>query len=130
MPVTLFYKEKGIYCSKWSGTVTFDEIFQTQSLGNAQVDEDGVSHYVLVLEFSEKPRLPIDIRQTGRLIAGDERMVAILMVAASDAMKLLGSTLTRVFKHVNPIEYFDTFEDALTRARELVTSASATEGNH
>lgn len=121
MPIELKQRERGIYTTLWKETVTLDEMAEAQELGRKLADEDDLSHYIMIFDMSAKPRIPTDIRQTGRLIAMDETVLRTVIVGGSESLKLFSSTLMRVFKQMNPIEHFDTMEEALIFARELLS---------
>lgn len=121
MPIELKQRERGIYTTLWKETVTLDEMAEAQELGRKLANEDGLSHYIMIFDMSTKPRIPTDTRQTGRLIAMDETVLRTVIVGGSESLKLFSVTLMRVFKQMNPIEHFDTMEEALKFARRLLS---------
>jgi hypothetical protein len=121
MPIELKQRERGIYTTLWRDTVTLDEMAEAQALGRKLAEEDGLTHYILIFDMSTKPRILTDIRHTGRLIGMDESVLRTLIVGGSESLKLFSVTLMRVFKQMNPIEHFDTMDDALAFARRTLS---------
>jgi len=125
MPIELKQRERGIYTTLWRDTVTLDEMAEAQALARKLIEEDGLTHYILIFDMSTKPRIPTDIRHTGRLIGMDESVLRTLIVGGSESLKLFSATLMRVFKQMNPIEHFDTMEEALAFARRLLSETQS-----
>ncbi len=125
MPIELKQRERGIYTTLWRDTVTLEEMAESQALARKLANEDGLNYYILIFDMSVKPRIPTDIRHTGRLISMDESVLRTLIVGGSESLKLFSATLMRVFKQMNPIEHFDTMEEALAFARRLLSETQS-----
>lgn len=121
MPIQLKHRERGIYCTTWSDSVTTDDMLESQEASRRMAHEDGLTSYILIFDMSAKPRIPTDMRHTGRLIAMDENVLSTIIVGASESFKVFSFTLTRIFRQMNPIEHFDTLDEALAFARERLS---------
>jgi hypothetical protein len=122
MAVAFSRVEPGIYRIQLSGTVHLNDLLEAQQRGTDTAKAEGDQRYVMVIEIGSNVQMPFDIRHAGKLIENDtsER---IFTVGASLHVKFLATILGRLFG-LNRVEHANTFDQAVTKARTVLKSAS------
>jgi hypothetical protein len=126
MPIQVAFIEPGIYLSEWIGQVTADEVRQSQRDGTALANTHQEKRTVLIVDFAQMRRFPIDISLLNRSAVRDPRLHRILLVNAPSGVRLVAGTLAKVYpKAAERIEVRADRADGLARAHELLASLPA-----
>lgn len=126
VPIQVEFIEPGIYLSEWIGQVTAVEVRQSQRDGTALANTHQEKRTVLIIDFAQMRRFPIDISLLNRSAVRDPRLYRILLVNAPIGVRMVAGTLAKVYpKAAERIELRGDRADGLARARELLKNFPA-----
>lgn len=117
MPITVEYKEAGIYIAHWHNVVAIEEVTSKMDAVRRLADENGDSIYSLIVNLAEVKRIPVDLKRLRGIAHSDPRVLAFIVVEAPAIGRMVGQMLSRITAY--NFEFFDRLDDALIRARQL-----------
>jgi hypothetical protein len=120
MPVTIHREEAGIYRGQWQQNVTIADVIDSTNKIKSLADDDGIQHYVALVDLREATRLPFDVGNLRRVALADDRCQAFVVIKASYTAQLLGQMLNQL----TDIEFL--FADDIDEAFEIAHSVLAT----
>ncbi len=125
MPIETTHIEAGLHCTRWTGSISYQDMLDAQDAIRAHFDRQRTPQYVLIFDMSALAELPLTPRQTSRLIMPDDRMLRTVMVGASQRVRRISDTVSTIFKQTQAIEHDVTMEQAMARARQILQAHKA-----
>jgi hypothetical protein len=115
MPIRVQHIEKGIYSAHWGGIVTLQEVVNARNAILDQVIQAEERHYIVIIINDHVLSLPVEVNNLRVLLTPNR--LATLLVDAPPLGVIIARMLARMARH--HVEFFDTFDPALERARQL-----------
>lgn len=118
MPFTVERREAGVYFLIWEGVITRDELLEFIKTRSALAEQHGDTQYVLIADLTSATMREYDIR-TMRQAAEDPDLLAAFVINPPMIIQTLILMLRQITR--TPIEICGSYEEALTRAREVLS---------
>lgn len=117
MPITSHRIERYIYHGIYIDIVTLTDFYGTLADLDRMLAEDQAEFHVVILEAQNLRKLPFELQVLSKSIT--PQRAGTLLVNAPLFAQILGRMVSRFSGH--PLEFFDSLEAAIARAREIVT---------
>lgn len=116
--------DNGIYLSKWSATVTIEEVLTNTDRFIELVTENADNTYIMIIDLTDAKKLPVDVRNLMASANKDKRLLGYVAVKAPSVGEMLGKILGRLIHH--HIEFAASVDEAIVKAREILNKSSST----
>ncbi|MEM6282497.1 MAG: hypothetical protein AAF787_09925 [Chloroflexota bacterium] len=125
MPVEIQQIERDIFLLEWVGEVTIAEIRQSHEDTLALTVPHGIEHYVHIISGQRLGRVPLQMQDMYKVLRNYPGVVAIMGIH----VPAIGHVLVRIISKIPgsvPIEVHNSLDDAVARAREILTTTLTT----
>ncbi len=116
MPIVNERIKSGIYCNRWQGHVTADEVLIAFNAEIELAREDNRVKRVSILDGSDIKTFPLNIAKLSKAVSPD--VVATIVYNVSGTARTVGEIIGTVAK--TSIEFHDDWDTVVQRAGELL----------
>lgn len=106
----------GVYCNRWQGHVTADEVLEAFNHETQMAEDDNLVKRVSILDGSDMKTFPLNIAKLRKAVSPN--VVATLIYNVPRAARTLGEIIGSLAK--TSIEFHDDWDTVVSRSSELL----------
>ncbi|MCA9906385.1 MAG: hypothetical protein KC547_21165 [Anaerolineae bacterium] len=118
MPTQIEYDGEGIFYTRWTDPLTWEDIDGQIKYVQGYASEHGIDRLVVIIDLSNCSRIPMEVQNLRQRVTEDQHTIGYVVVKTN----LLAKVAVRMLDRLTAREYRDaeTPEEAIALARDML----------